>query len=738
MATGGIPMARVFVILVLVAVPAALITIDHPASAQEATSLLKKGLEELRAGKHSEAMATLRQALAADPSNEEVMNALGRAEYEALLGLIASGQEGANMAKALLDRAMPILPAKAFNQRELDELVKKAVTAEDYTDRFDAQMTLARTYGEFAVPGLVNYLSSSNTETRIAAHIALSRRIGRDAVVPLTAALHSKDPNVRRLICAQLGMIGDERAVPALAGMTELEKDANVKKAASAALAKLVERFPHAAGMEASALFERLAGLYYAGDYSVLSYSDRPLVMWRWGEDGLVGLPVPRHLYVLKLAEDAAYHALFFDANNAGAAALLARILASERLSSDIMGAVNDDDLTKQYAAGLESAAGTAAALGWNTLAQAVSEALNERDHTAAAFLLDIMPAVYASSDFTSDNPVVRATDGDAANVRFAAAEAVLRFNGMRRVTAFPDPDGFIGRVAKAVGESIPRQILVVDGSDERRNKMLTELNNAKFTAFDARTGSDGVVRGLRYSGLDLIIISVDLVDMEALAMIAKLQAEDRTKDIPVVVVGTSKQVANEEWRGLYEGKVKAMAGIPEGPGLASEEFIKIISGAFEGESPSAAARYRSSSSVLDALASTDTDNALFNWNALTPTLTALLGADLPSDPPVRLNAIRAMGNVGDSAAIAALLDFFGSTDDDALRAAAGMAIGDICQAGDVTLDAKGFDALLKGTGSDSADVRKSAFAALGSANLTAEQSIKVAITNRPGVAAGE
>ena len=111
MATGGIPMARVFVVLVLFAVPATLVTIDQPAVAQDASGLLKAGLEQLRAGKYNEAIVTLRKAVAADPTNEEVMNSLGRAEYEALLGLIASGQEGANVAKALLDKGTPELPA---------------------------------------------------------------------------------------------------------------------------------------------------------------------------------------------------------------------------------------------------------------------------------------------------------------------------------------------------------------------------------------------------------------------------------------------------------------------------------------------------------------------------------------------------------------------------------------------------------------------------------------------------
>ncbi len=158
-----------------------------------------------------------------------------------------------------------------------------------------------------------------------------------------------------------------------------------------------------------------------------------------------------------------------------------------------------------------------------------------------------------------------------------------------------------------------------------------------------------------------------------------------------------------------------------------------MVSSSFGGDSPSAAARYARSASVLDALATTDTGNALFNWNTLTETLGALLTANLPDDPPVRHNAIRAMANIGDAAGVGGLVAFFGSTDNDAHRAAAGNAIAAICRNGSVTLDEAAFNTLLKGTQSGSADVRSAAFSALGSAALTAEQSMTCATKNRPG-----
>ncbi len=51
MATGGIPLARVIVLLLAVALPATSIMLDQPAFAQGAGDLLKTGLEQVRPGK---------------------------------------------------------------------------------------------------------------------------------------------------------------------------------------------------------------------------------------------------------------------------------------------------------------------------------------------------------------------------------------------------------------------------------------------------------------------------------------------------------------------------------------------------------------------------------------------------------------------------------------------------------------------------------------------------------------
>jgi len=311
----------------------------------------------------------------------------------------------------------------------------------------------------------------------------------------------------------------------------------------------------------------------------------------------------------------------------------------------------------------------------------------------------------------------------------------VLSFNSTRRITAFPDPDGFINLVARSVGEVVPRHVLVIDGDDARRNKVLGALNEARYIAFDARGGVDGIVRALRYAGLDLIVLSGNVTDMDPLAVIRQLSEDSRTKDTPIVIYGRPEQVANEKWSNLFKGKGR-LAAVPEGVGMPAE-FGAMIKESFGGESPGASQRYAMSAAVLGALAETDTGNALFNWGALTETLTALVTADVPDSPPVRLNAVRALANIADAGAMGTLISFYGSADNAVLRAAAGLAVASICHAAPQTLDDAAFQTLLKGTQSDKILVRAAAFAALGSANLTAAQSHACAKANRPGAGGG-
>ncbi|MCK6462035.1 MAG: hypothetical protein L6Q95_19305, partial [Planctomycetes bacterium] len=116
---------------------------------------------------------------------------------------------------------------------------------------------------------------------------------------------------------------------------------------------------------------------------------------------------------------------------------------------------------------------------------------------------------------------------------------------------------------------------------------------------------------------------------------------------------------------------------------------------------------------------------------------TALLTADVPDDPPVRLNAILALANLGDPNATGPLLGFFGAASG-APKAAAGMAVASLGRQNPIVLDDAAFQVLLAGTRDGDAAVRAAAFAALGACQLSADQALACAVANRPTVGAPE
>ncbi|MFQ5844678.1 MAG: HEAT repeat domain-containing protein [Planctomycetota bacterium] len=705
------------------------ILISGPAAAQgdEFEALLKDGLRQVRAGNYEEGIRKLRSALSMDPTSDQVIAALGRAEYEAMLRVLAAGREAANIAREILDRAEPVYPDKKFDPEELKQLVKTAVTSSHYNQRSEAGLTLGRVYGEYAVPHLVRYLGSSNTDHKVNAQITLMHKIGREAVLPLNEALQSGDSNVRRLVAAALQKIGDIRSLAPLAEAAETDTNETSRRAASVALDTLSQKYPEAAGRGAAELYLWLARDYYNDVYRVKSFADKPLAVWRW-KDGLQARPVPRHLYMIKLAGEGVYDSLRLDPSNAASRALLARVLASSWSAARAGAELSDDEMSIK-------ARDVIASLGWETLARALSDSIESQDHQVATTLLEVMPQVYGSADFTPDSPVVRAMYDTANVVRFGAANAILQFNGHRRISAFADPAGFLNLVAESVGEVVPRQILVIDADDARRNKILAELQRSGYIAYDARSATSGIIRAARFQGLDLIVLAAQLPDMEGLGAVSRLKKDVRTKHIPVVLVASASQAADAEWISTYQGKVDKITSVPEGTGLPAEGFKRAVTGAFGNERPDAQARYSISVTTLGSLAKTDTANTLFDWSTLTATVASVLESKAPV--AVRHAAVNALGNLGDPQAVETLGRVFARGDNARMRADAGHAIAAVCRRGRVQLGDDTFGTLLRGTSDSNAGVRAAAFTALGSADLTPAQSLAVARANRPGEGGG-
>ena len=141
-------------------------------------------------GRTEEAAATLKQLLAADPTQAEAYELLRKAENQMFLDLLKAGGDSALAARRLLELAHPGELQRIKDDDAIKALVDQAVHGDDHGARTSAIRKLLANHGEYSVPHLFPYLGSNDTDERVYAILALTE-LGSEAVLPLIEVLHS-------------------------------------------------------------------------------------------------------------------------------------------------------------------------------------------------------------------------------------------------------------------------------------------------------------------------------------------------------------------------------------------------------------------------------------------------------------------------------------------------------------------------------------------------------------------
>ncbi|MBF0161998.1 MAG: hybrid sensor histidine kinase/response regulator [Magnetococcales bacterium] len=107
--------------------------------------------------------------------------------------------------------------------------------------------------------------------------------------------------------------------------------------------------------------------------------------------------------------------------------------------------------------------------------------------------------------------------------------------------------EGFVGSVERSI-------LLIVD--DERFNlTILQDLLGADYDIVVAKTGEQALQRLASEPSPDLILLDIVMPGMDGYAVLAELQGNAKTRDIPVIFV-TSMDTATDESEGLRMGAV--------------------------------------------------------------------------------------------------------------------------------------------------------------------------------------
>ncbi|MCH2107612.1 MAG: HEAT repeat domain-containing protein, partial [Planctomycetes bacterium] len=306
----------------------------------------RQGVELLRRGNDAAALKKFAAVLAADPSHEKAYELWKTTDHQIWLDLLVKGGQYELVAKRLMG-----LAELSRNERQNDADAIRGlldnVESDDVLVRRRALRELSANHGEYAVQHMLNGLGDQNDDDRRVKYMHALTEMSTDVVLPLVAALETKDGYLRRNIALTLGHIGDPRAAAALTHTADTDGDPGVQEAARMAAKKC------GSTGDAHGLFLALGDDYHAGRANVLRAMDYSDVVWSF-DSGLVATPCHRAVYADELSKNAYHGALQANPGSLAARAGIARAYISQ---GAIVGALAEQgadvgDLASQIAEG--------------------------------------------------------------------------------------------------------------------------------------------------------------------------------------------------------------------------------------------------------------------------------------------------------------------------------------------------------------------------------------------------
>lgn len=498
--------------------------------AQEVQQTFEEGIRLIRINKADEGLAKLREVAEADPTAEQareiwrtVNDAHGVHVWEMLLD---EGGEFEQIARVVIDRAAIGRKEMSRDQEAIDALIEKTQSA-DYATRSKANADLAADHGEFAVPALLRILGDHDAGAACDYAMLTLLHIGRPAVLPLIEALKTSNDQLRHAVATALVQIGDRRAAPALARLTN-DPSSAVRGTALLGLEQLgVSR-----NADPAELLVQEANVYLSN----LEMADSRSVIWTWSEQDRNVVPhdVPPGLYSYELAKMRAQDALRVDPANPEAAKLLAEAYIAQ------VAKIEADPELDPVADSVGRLRMAAMALGRENLRAALKEAIADRHAQTAEAIARELGSI-ESGDSINGTSLVDALDSDDAQLRYAAALSMAQQAGGE--TPLPAADRVVSVLGNAVTEEAIRSILVVDGNPVTQAVAKEAGGRRGIAIHQATTGKEGVADFYSFPLFDVVVVSDTLRDPDT-RTVANL-IKERSPGVKVLLLASSEESAS-------------------------------------------------------------------------------------------------------------------------------------------------------------------------------------------------
>ncbi len=502
-----------------------------------------------KAGKPGRALPLFQAVLAQNPGNEKALEYLEIGGRQVFLQMLMEQGQSATIARRFLELARVPRRPKVNDRAAIRKRYEQAMKGDDLSRR-QALRELRAHHGEYGAAPFLRDLGSEESTVRVNALYCLTR-MGRDAVNPLLAAIHSDDERTAWNAVAALGNIGDSRAVPFLKSEWERTESETVRDAAAQALVKIAGKAPNELPDQETLHGEAAAGLF-RGDQRVFPTFLDTAPVWRWQGERVVLEEVPASLHRFALAESHCMSiwtaSLARSVFLACCAAQRAELQAAAEMGQRVDGA---DERIRELA--LVLSVGTP-----DDLSAALEFARENEQPAAVVELIEALASTGASLEVLE-----RTLESPSKEVRDAAAFALAQ-HGEGSAPA-------VSRLVEALHAGSVRTVLIVDPREQSRHLLTKTLENAGFAVISESQGASGFARMNALPPKDVVLVRSDVEDVSLDRFVFE---EDYRSTNTSLVILTEAAIA-AEIRELYQGKGR-VAGFLHTP-LGQQSIVEVV-----------------------------------------------------------------------------------------------------------------------------------------------------------------
>lgn len=504
-------------------------------------------------GRADLAKAYLQQLAATNPGEEALVEAAAKVDPDVLMRIASSEAlrpEGRTIASA-------VLAAGAKRSRDPQRLRTAIDRLKDPSREVQREaMIEILAAREDAVPSLVLALADKN---RAAVH-PLARQalvqIGGPAIPPLVASLQTENAELKVQIIDVLAQIHSRDASLYLAAPAVSETiSPEVRQAAAAAL-ESIEGVRNPTLGDAIKLLSKETKRYLTGERPLKADADGQVTVWQF--EPTIGVPARENV------------------SREEAAAIIA-----SRLADDLFSLASHDEavqrlylLTHLQAAAFKTGLNQPLAIDDPIVSEALTlGAVKVEDVLVNALSNGQLPAAKGAAQVLGDlgdvtfldatgakvRPIVNAVSHGDRRVRFAAAEAIMKW---RPEASFAGSSDLIEALAWFAGSPGAKRALVAYPNEAIASELESMLVALDYEVDLVTNGRNAYLQALASGDYELALLSGRLDHPPLSVLLQELRRSPRTKDLPILLLG--EEGDGERLRSLAAGD--PLTGVIERP----------------------------------------------------------------------------------------------------------------------------------------------------------------------------